>query len=114
MRAGDILLACVAGAACGTNASAGMKESNQIRVTVWGENLHEKKNKLVADVYPRGMHECIADALRTDADFAVRTSTLDQPEHGLTKDVLDATDVLTWWGHMGHGQVQDAVVDRVQ
>src|ERR1041384_4473215 len=91
-----------------------MKASDQIRVTVWGENLHEKKNKLVAEVYPNGMHECIADALRQDSQLDVRTATLDQSEHGLTKDVLEATDVLTWWGHMGHGQVQDAIVDRVQ
>src|SRR5438093_9502588 len=91
-----------------------MKANDQIRVTVWNENIHEKKNKVVADIYPKGMHECIADALRNDAQLVLRTATLDQPEHGLTKEVLDATDVLTWWGHMGHGQVQDAVVDRVQ
>ena len=28
--------------------------------------------------------------------------------------MLDATDVLTWWGHIAHGQVADAIVDRVQ
>ena len=87
---------------------------NTIRVTVWGENLHEKKNQSVADVYPKGMHECIADALRQDPELSVRTATLDQAEHGLTQEILDATDVLTWWGHMGHGQVQDVVVNRVQ
>src|ERR1043166_7366265 len=91
-----------------------MKESNHIRLTVWGENLHEKKNKNVADLYPKAMHECSVGALRQDPQLDVRTATLGQPEHGLTKEVLDATDVLTWWGHMGHGQVQDAVVDRVQ
>ena len=35
-----------------------------LRVTVWGENVHEKKNKLVGDLYPTGMHGCIADALK--------------------------------------------------
>jgi len=44
----------------------------------------------------------------------VRTATLHQPEHGLTDDVLAATDVLTWWGHAAHDRVSDAVVDRVQ
>src|SRR5262245_20017108 len=83
----------------------------KLRVTVWGENAHEKKNKLVSDLYPSGMHGCIADSLRQD--FDVRTATLDQPEHGLTKEVLESTDVLTWWGHMAHGQVQDVVVERV-
>ena len=31
-----------------------------IRVTVWGENVHEQKNETVKKVYPEGMHACIA------------------------------------------------------
>jgi len=86
--------------------------SKKIQVTVWGENVHEKKHAVVAKNYPRGMHEQIADDLRSE--FDVRTATLDQPEHGLTEEVLDQTDVLTWWGHCAHGQVEDKIVDRVQ
>ena len=48
------------------------------------------------------------------AGFEVRTATLDEPEHGLTDAVLAETDVLTWWGHVAHDEVDDAVVDRVQ
>ena len=85
-----------------------------IRVTVWGENVHEKKHKVVADIYPKGMHGAIADALNTNAGITATTATLDQPEHGLTEEVLKNTDVLTWWGHAAHGKVEDAIVDRVQ
>ena len=88
--------------------------NSKLRVTVWGENVHEQKNQAVAAVYPAGMHTCIAAGLRQDPALEVRTATLDQPEHGLTDAVLAATDVLTWWGHCAHGQVQDAIVDRVQ
>ena len=84
-----------------------------IRVTVWGENVHEHKNATVKAIYPTGMHTCIADALNHDAGITARTATLDQPEHGLTEAVLAETDVLTWWGHMAHGKVEDAVVERV-
>lgn len=84
-----------------------------LRVTVWGENVHEKKHPVVAKIYPDGMHACIAKALNTDAGIVARTATLDQPEHGLTEQVLAETDVLTWWGHAAHGQVSDAIVDRV-
>ena len=35
------------------------------------------------------------------------------PEHGLTTEVLDATDVLLWWGHIAHGEVDDVIVERV-
>ena len=87
-----------------------------IRVTVWGENVHEQSNPLVAKVYPDGMHEAIADGLRTSLGdgVAVRTATLDQPDHGLPDRVLADTDVLTWWGHLAHDAVPDELVDRVQ
>ena len=84
-----------------------------IRVTIWNEFRHEKANPRVSEIYPRGMHEAIADALRKSADFAVRTATLDEPEHGCTIDVVDTTDVMLWWGHLAHHEVQDGVVDRV-
>jgi trehalose utilization protein len=83
------------------------------RVTVWGENIQEKTGKLVAEIYPEGMHECIARGLRQDGNLEVRTATLDMPEHGLSDEVLASTDVLTWWGHAAHGQVDDKVVSRV-
>ena len=86
--------------------------SSPLRVTVWNEGRHEKTHLDVAKVYPNGMHAVIADYLRSQG-CAVRTATLDEPEHGLTEAVLADTDVLIWWGHMAHGEVQDAIVDRV-
>lgn len=86
----------------------------RIRVTVWNEYRHEKKDRKVSDIYPKGIHEAIADGLRPGPDLEVRTATLDEPEHGLTKESLSSTDVLVWWGHMAHGDVKDEAVDRVQ
>lgn len=83
-----------------------------MRITVWNEFRHEKTEQRVADVYPNGIHNCIADFLRA-AGHEVRTATLDEPEHGLTQEVLDNTDVLFWWGHMAHKEVSDEIVDRV-
>ena len=61
------------------------------------------------------MHETIAEGLReSDPSSRSRTATLDQPEHGLTDAVLAETDVLTWWGHAAHAEVEDRIVDRVQ
>lgn len=89
--------------------------TNPIRVTVWGENLHEQQHEAVQKVYPDGMHTAIADGIREilGENVVVRTATLDQPEHGLTDAVLAETDVITWWGHMGHHLVDDAVVKKV-
>jgi len=88
--------------------------ADKIRVTVWNEGRHEKKSPEIAKVYPQGIHGAIAGALRAQPGFEVRTATLDEPEHGLTQEVLANTDVLTWWGHMAHGDVKDEIVDRVQ
>ena len=87
----------------------------EMRVTVWGENVHERTTSPVRAIYPDGMHGAIAAGLppRSATRVRVRTATLEQPEHGLTEDVLDDTDVLTWWGHIAHDEVDDAVVDRV-
>jgi trehalose utilization protein len=84
-------------------------------VTVWGENVHERTEDAVRALYPRGMHDAIAEGLESLLGDAVRvrTATLEQPEHGLPAVVLDETDVLTWWGHAAHEDVSDAVVDRV-
>ncbi|OAB41114.1 ThuA domain-containing protein [Paenibacillus antarcticus] len=84
-----------------------------VRVTVWNENRHEKKNPLVAEIYPDGIHGAIAGFL-TEAGYEVGTATLDEPEHGLTDDILHNTDVLIWWGHLAHGEVTDEVVQKVQ
>jgi trehalose utilization protein len=92
--------------------------TSPIRVTVWGENFHEQSERDragMAERYPRGMHGAIAAGLSEllGDSVTVSTATQDQPEHGLTEEVLAATDVLTWWGHATHAGVDDAVVDRV-
>lgn len=87
---------------------------NPIRVTIWNEGRHEKTNEKARAMYPEGLHGALASHLGTKPGLTVRTATLDEPEHGLTEAVLAATDVLTWWGHVAHGDVADAVVDRVQ
>jgi len=83
------------------------------RVTVWSEYRQDLTEQAVAAVYPDGIHGAIAAGLR-EAGFDVGTATLAEPEHGLTDAVLAETDVLTWWGHVAHGEVEDAIVDRVQ
>jgi trehalose utilization protein len=86
--------------------------TRSLRVTVWNEFRHEKTHEEVAKIYPDGMHEVIAAHLR-EAGMQVQTATLDEPEHGLTEEVLNQTDVLIWWGHMAHREVEDEIVDRV-
>src|ERR1700720_595134 len=67
--------------------------TSRLRVTVWGENVHEKENPTVREIYPKGMHTTIADGLAEKGEFDPRTATLQDSEHGLSEDVLETTDV---------------------
>jgi trehalose utilization protein len=86
-----------------------------IHVTVWNENIAEREDPEVGRIYPTGIHGEIAAAIRELLGEAaeVRTATLDQPQHGLTPDVLERTDVLVWWAHLGHELVSDEVVANI-
>ena len=84
-----------------------------MNITVWNEFRHEKKNETVRDIYPDGIHEVIAGFLKEEGR-TVQTATLDEAEHGLTDDVLNKTDVLLWWGHVAHEEVDDEIVKKVQ
>src|SRR3954451_24912411 len=86
-----------------------------MRVLVWGENVHEQRDERVRSIYPDGMHEHIATALRNLLPGAeVSTATLQDPEHGVTDAALERTDVLVWWSHICAGEVSDAAAERVQ
>jgi trehalose utilization protein len=87
-----------------------------LRILVWNENVHESRgDATVLGHYPHGIHAAIADGLRELLPEArVETATLADPEHGLSQERLDDTDVLLWWGHIAHDEVSDEVTDRVQ
>ncbi|PLT27741.1 ThuA domain-containing protein [Peribacillus deserti] len=83
-----------------------------LNVTIWNENQHEKKDERVRELYPEGIHGAIASFVQKE-DYNIKTATLDEAEHGLTREVLENTDVLLWWGHIAHDQVEDEIVQRV-
>ena len=84
-----------------------------MRVTVWNEYRHEKKDPEVRAIYPQGIHAVVAEALRANGIAQVRTATLDEPAQGLPDAVLNATDILVWWGHLSHDEVSDERVEAV-
>lgn len=85
-----------------------------LHVTVWNEGRHEQDLGM-RERYPEGMHGAIASALQEHLpEASVTVATLDQPSQGLPDDVLDQTDVLLWWGHVAHDEVDDSLVARVR
>ena len=51
--------------------------------------------------------------LKTRPGFAVRSVKLDDPEQGLTDQVLDGCDVLVWWGHVRNREVSPETGKRI-
>jgi trehalose utilization protein len=90
-----------------------MAKGNVIRATVWNEYMDEQKRPDVASVYPQGLHSTIADFLNREEGISARVSLITDAEQGLAEQVLDSTDVLLWWGHSHHNDVDDLLAKRV-
>lgn len=87
-----------------------------LRILVWNEGVHEARGepRHIGEIYPEGIHGAIASGLRKHLPEAeITTATLLDVEHGLTEERLAGTDVLLWWGHAAHDEVQEEIVDRV-
>ncbi len=85
-----------------------------IRVLVWNEFYHEKTEEKVKAIYPNGIHETIAEFLGKEDDIEVKTVCLDGEDCGITKELLDQTDVLIWWAHVKHNKVSDEAAALVR
>ena len=84
---------------------------NPIRVLVWDEApKHAPK-----EIYPNGINGAIADALNEFGAGAIiaKAVNLDEPNQGINDALLAETDVLLWWGHTRHGEVEDDLVNKV-
>ena len=84
-----------------------------MNVTVWSENFQERTDDAVKAVYPNGIYGCIAEFLSEDKNLNVRTATLDMDDQGLPEEVLETTDVLVWWAHCKHDDVDNALAERI-
>ena len=85
-----------------------------LRVTIWNEYKHEREYDAIREIYPTGIHGCIKEFLGTEEDFYVQTATFDMPEHGLSEEVLQQTDLLIIWSHALQEEFSDEVADRVK
>ena len=84
-----------------------------INVTIWNEDSVETTGSKVLEVYPDGINGALADFLKKDSNFNVKTANLQEPECGLPDELLESTDVLLWWGHCKHELVPDELVKKI-
>ncbi|HYW79827.1 MAG TPA: ThuA domain-containing protein [Thermoguttaceae bacterium] len=77
-------------------------------VVVWSEATAPK------DVYPKDINGAVAEGLACLDGWEVVRASIDDPQQGLPDELLNRADVLIWWGHKRHGEVQDALVDKIE
>jgi trehalose utilization protein len=79
-----------------------------VRVVVWDEQQPQQK-----PAYENFLGNAIADHLKTRPGFSVRSVKLDDPQQGLSDEVLDSCDVLVWWGHVRNREVSPDTGKRI-
>lgn len=84
-----------------------------IRVTFWHEFRHEKTKPEAKALYPEGIHAYLKSVLECD-DIQFTLAALDDPNQGITDELLENTDVLMWWGHAYHKEVDDELVEKIR
>ncbi len=85
-----------------------MSNDSPLRVTVWDENKPH-----IEEYYPAGIRGAVADAIKGDG-VEVTIAHLDEPDQGISEDLLENTDVLVWWGHARHGEVDDELAAKIK
>jgi len=88
--------------------------SKKLNVVIWNEFRHEKTKPACKAIYPDGIHGFIKNFLSDDENLDITLAALDDPKQGITDELLEKTDVLFWWGHMAHGEVNDELVEKIR
>ena len=87
--------------------------ASPIKVVVWDERQPAQKQ-----AYDDFLGNRIADHLRSEPGLSVRSVGLDDPEHGLSSDVLGDARVLIWWGHVRQREIAPEmgkkIVERIK
>jgi len=95
-------------------APAVLAQTGKRKVVVWSEGTAnvDPKSKIV---YPQDVNTAIAEGLEPlqAEGWEVVKAGLNDPDQGLSDDLLNSTDVLIWWGHKKHGDVKDELVDKI-
>lgn len=83
-----------------------------IQVTVWNENRWKESTRDMFRVYPEGIHGRLREIFEK-AGYSVQVALLDDPHHGLSREVLEQTDVLVYWSHIAQEEVSDEAAKQI-
>ena len=86
-----------------------------MRVTVFSVyGTHFRQAEAILRQHPNGLHKTLQELFESEGFESVAVYQTEDDDGGmLTDDILNATDVLVWWGHIFHHNVTDALVEKI-
>jgi trehalose utilization protein len=108
--------------ALGSMAAAGLLlDSNLLaapakrKVVVWSEGT-ANVDPVSKKVYPDDINSAIAEGLKPleTQGWEIIKASLQDPDQGISDDLLKNTSVLIWWGHKKHNEVKTELVDKIE
>jgi trehalose utilization protein len=85
-----------------------LQKQRPVRIVVWDERQPKQQS-----MYENFLGNHIADYLRRQEGFSVRSVGMDDPQQGLPDVLLDDCDVLIWWGHVRQGEISIETARRI-
>ncbi len=84
------------------------------KVVVWSEGT-ANVDPVAGKVYPNDINSAIAEGLKPleSEGWQVIKASLNDPDQGISDNLLKSTDVLIWWGHKKHNEVKDELVSKI-
>ena len=88
--------------------------SGKRTVVVWSEGT-ANVDPASSRIYPQDVNTAIAEGLAPlgAKGWEIVKASLNDPDQGVSDELLERTDVLIWWGHKKHGEVKDALVSKI-
>ncbi len=107
-------LALGAGAAASLLFVPNLFAADKRKVVVWSEGS-ASVDKGSKEIYPKDINTAIAEGLKPleAQGWQVVTASLNDPDQGVSDELLNSTDVLIWWGHKKHNDVKDELVSKI-
>jgi trehalose utilization protein len=84
-------------------------------VVVWSEGT-ANVDPASKQVYPDDINTAIAEGLKPlqSKGWEIVTASLNDPDQGISDELLQRTYVLIWWGHKKHRDVKDELVSKIE
>jgi trehalose utilization protein len=81
-----------------------------INVLVWDE---QQDVQVKSGAYKNFLGNAVAEFLSKTDGLQVVSANINEPDQGLADDRIAAADVVVWWGHVRHKDVNDSKVESI-